>query len=165
MTFRSIGDLAIELLRDLELAGSGCSDERAPTPAHPDTRGTELREAGCPEGGNEHPAYARQIGGGGRPSAMRKTGKEPGTREPPAKYEDSVAVKEPTRQPPRVLLRIVSSRSECIAMPQRRSPTVAAMHSHLRLVVDNAHDTAPKALRAFKTARENATSVIPAMKP
>jgi hypothetical protein len=50
-------------------------------------------------------------------------------------------------------------------MPQRRRSTVAAMHSHLMLIVDNGHDTAPNALRAWRTSRAAATKVMPAVKP
>jgi hypothetical protein len=140
MTFRHISEALDGVLLGLGIeAGCGCSDERAPTPAHPDTRGTE-RVTADQSGGTDQPSMRNT---GGRDSRCAKeTGEKSRSPKAPAKYEDSVAVKEPTRQPPRVLLRIVSSRSECIAMPQRRSPTVAAMHSHLRLVVDNGHHAA-----------------------
>jgi hypothetical protein len=147
MAFRSIGELAIEVLAELERVTADRS------------------------GGTDQPSMRSRAEEGGRPSAMRETGKMGEPKPPRVGQEDNqtkgrrpgglAVLSYREHMPP--ALRLVSSRCMDRASPTRR-PTVARS-IHLRLVVDNGHDTAPKARRRWSSTKAQPTSVIPAMKP
>jgi hypothetical protein len=168
MVFRSIGELAFELLAELENGTERSAGKRAHPPVAPGEPGRGGDQQSRREGDAMPVAFAQ---GGGGTAAQTELGKMGEPKPPRVGQEDNqtkgrrpgglAVLSYREHMPP--ALRLVSSRCMDRASPTRR-PTVARS-IHLRLVWDAGHDTAPKARRRWSSTKAAATSVIPAMKP
>lgn len=118
MAFRSIGDLAIKVLAEIETA-------------HTDTGAAT----------NAPRSVAPQVGGG-NPLRMGETGKKNAEAEAPASADREENVKQGKKSAAN--LRVVSDNRRCLDTASRRrsKPHAPVVSRHLRLVVSNHHASA-----------------------
>jgi hypothetical protein len=163
MTFRKLSEVLQDVLADLRIdeAGSGCSDERAPTPAHPDTRGTEFVATGHERERTQPVAFARR---GEETRAQTVNGKKAGSRKAPRQLDLGGNSQTSTDRNWTVIAARLYGMYRCMGRDARARAPRATRPIHL--CIDNrGHDTAPKARRRWSSTKAAPTSVIPAMQP
>jgi len=162
MTFRPIGLVLADVIGRLEMATDTGAATNAPRSVAPGEPGTEFVATGHERERTQPVAFAQDGGG---TAAQTELGKKAGSRKAPRQLggQEEHTQTRASRDWQAVSASLYEM-YRCMGRDARARAPRATRPIHL--CIDNrGHDTAPKALRAFRTSKAAATSAIPAMKP